>query len=113
MTSRAVRRFWWWGPISGRMGGFTFWSGGWLGFWGFKPASGGLILGRMGFTNGTTLLTTRLARHDNLEGLGVWRDAEGFIRLTMISDDNQNAFQRTEITEYRVIEGVDPAAATQ
>jgi hypothetical protein len=42
--------------------------------------------------------------HDNLEGIAVWRDAEGFIRLTMISDDNGRApFQRTEFVEYRVL----------
>lgn len=38
--------------------------------------------------------------HDNLEGLAVWRDVEGRIRLTMISDDNFRFLQRTEIVEY-------------
>ncbi len=42
-----------------------------------------------------------LGLHDNLEGLSVWRDAAGDIRLTMISDDNFLALQRTEIVEYR------------
>lgn len=49
-----------------------------------------------------TLLETGTGRHDNLEGISVWRDAAGAIRLTMISDDNFRAFQRTEIVEYRV-----------
>lgn len=50
-----------------------------------------------------TLFETVPRRHDNLEGIAVWRDAEGFIRLTMISDDNGRApFQRTEFVEYRV-----------
>ncbi len=40
--------------------------------------------------------------HDNLEGLAVWRDAAGRIRLTMISDDNFRFLQRTEIVEYVV-----------
>ena len=52
-----------------------------------------------------TLLTTHTLRHDNLEGLSVWRDAEGDIRLTMISDDNFQPIQRTEFVEYRVPEG--------
>lgn len=52
-----------------------------------------------------TLLTTRTLRHDNLEGLAVWRDAAGDIRLTMISDDNFQSIQRTEFVEYRVPEG--------
>ncbi|SFA98266.1 hypothetical protein SAMN05421688_2083 [Poseidonocella pacifica] len=40
------------------------------------------------------------AVHDNLEGLSVWRDGQGRIRLTMVSDDNFKFFQRTEIVEY-------------
>lgn len=51
---------------------------------------------------GETLMQTPPGRHDNLEGISVWRDAEGAIRLTMISDDNFRFFQRTEIVEYRV-----------
>ena len=51
---------------------------------------------------GETLLETPPGTHDNLEGLAVWRDGGGAIRLTMISDDNFRFFQRTEIVEYRV-----------
>jgi hypothetical protein len=47
-----------------------------------------------------TLLSTGTFTHDNLEGLAVWRDAAGDIRLTMISDDNFRAIQKTEIVEY-------------
>lgn len=50
------------------------------------------------------LLATRAGRHDNLEGIAVWRDAAGAIRLTMIADDNFRALQRSEIVEYRVEE---------
>jgi hypothetical protein len=51
-----------------------------------------------------TLFQTDPRTHDNLEGIAVWRDAEGFVRLTMISDDNGRApFQRTEFVEYRVL----------
>lgn len=46
------------------------------------------------------ILVTPIGRHDNLEGLSVWRDARGRIRLTMISDDNYRAFLRTEFVEY-------------
>lgn len=38
-------------------------------------------------------------RHDNLEGISVWQDGDG-LRITMISDDNFNWLQRTEIVEY-------------
>ncbi|MEM8848513.1 MAG: esterase-like activity of phytase family protein [Pseudomonadota bacterium] len=39
--------------------------------------------------------------HDNLEGLSVWRDADGRLRATMISDDNLRTWlQRTEFVDY-------------
>ena len=46
------------------------------------------------------LLRTYPARHDNLEGLSVWRDANDDIRLTMVSDDNFLPVLRNEIVEY-------------
>lgn len=51
-----------------------------------------------------TLILTDPLEHDNLEGISVWRGAEGNLRLTLISDDNFRFFQRTEIVEYRLIE---------
>lgn len=56
------------------------------------------------FTGGQILLETSPRTHDNLEGLSVWRDSAGAIRLTMISDDNFRFFQTTEIVEYRLTE---------
>ncbi|TMV06883.1 esterase-like activity of phytase family protein [Ruegeria sediminis] len=47
-----------------------------------------------------TLFATPHGRHDNLEGLSVWRDAEGALRATMVSDDNFFGLQRTELVEY-------------
>ena len=55
-----------------------------------------------GLTNEETLLQTKPGQHDNLEGLSVWRDSKGALRLTMISDDNFLFLQRTEIVEYHV-----------
>lgn len=49
-----------------------------------------------------TLLQTGTGTHDNLEGMAVWRDPDGAIRITMISDDNFHPFQRTEFVEYRL-----------
>lgn len=51
---------------------------------------------------GETLLETAIGQHDNLEGLSVWRDGAGKLRLTMISDDNFRFFQSTQIVEYAV-----------
>ncbi len=53
---------------------------------------------------GELILRTSSGTHDNLEGLSVWRDNTGDIRLTMISDDNFNILQRTEFVEYRLQE---------
>lgn len=53
---------------------------------------------------GEVLLETSAGKHDNLEGISIWRDSAGDIRVTMISDDNFRAFQRTEFVEYRLTE---------
>lgn len=50
------------------------------------------------------LLRTPVARHDNLEGISVWRDRAGQIRLTLVSDDNFLAVLRNEVVEYVVQE---------
>ena len=51
-----------------------------------------------------TLLETRTGLHDNLEGISVWRDDTGAIRMTLIADDNFKFFQSTEVVEYRVVD---------
>jgi hypothetical protein len=53
-----------------------------------------------GIVQEQTLIDTLPGQHDNLEGLAVWQDGQGRIRLTLISDDNFNFFQRTEVVEY-------------
>lgn len=55
-----------------------------------------------GATDEETLLQTSTGTHDNLEGLAVWQDSDGQMRLTMISDDNFMFYQKTEIVEYRL-----------
>ncbi|MBN2630280.1 MAG: esterase-like activity of phytase family protein [Rhodobacteraceae bacterium] len=58
-------------------------------------------VGRTALDQPRTHLQSPVGMHDNLEGLSVWRDADGVIRLTMISDSNFLPVQRTEIVEYR------------
>jgi hypothetical protein len=58
------------------------------------------------------LLITGTGRHDNLEGIAVWRDDRGRIRLTMISDDNFRYLQRTEFVEYALPEPLANGTAT-
>ncbi len=53
-------------------------------------------------STGEILLQSGNGKFDNLEGLSVWQDESGRIRLTMISDDNFKFFQRTEIVEFAV-----------
>ncbi len=56
-----------------------------------------------GLTDERTEMESGVGQHDNLEGLSVWRDGTGGLRMTMVSDDNFNFFQTTEIVEYRVM----------
>lgn len=55
-----------------------------------------------------TLLETQPRTHDNLEGIAVWQDALGDMRITMISDDNHRFFQKNEIVEYIVPGNLPP-----
>ena len=55
-----------------------------------------------GPVDGEVLFETTPGTHDNLEGIAVWRDATGGLRITMISDDNFSFLQRTEFVEYAV-----------
>ncbi|MCF6305201.1 MAG: esterase-like activity of phytase family protein [Rhodobacteraceae bacterium] len=46
------------------------------------------------------LFTSRSGQFDNLEGISVWQDPMGQIRATVVSDDNFNFFQRSQIVEF-------------
>ena len=47
-----------------------------------------------------TILQTSLGAYINLEGLSVWRDEQGRIRLTMVSDDNYRFYLAQDVVEY-------------
>lgn len=70
--------------------------------WGFRSRVRRFALSETGVGPSETLLQTTTGFHDNLEGISVWTDDHGQIRLTMISDDNFKFFQRTELVEYRL-----------
>jgi hypothetical protein len=76
---------------------------GFHGIFGFSSRVRSFALGSDGFGDMRLELQTAPATHDNLEGLAVWRDTQGFIRLTMVSDDNFFWGQRSEFVEYRVL----------
>lgn len=72
------------------------------GLGGFASRVRAFRLTEKGIAAEETVLQTTPGTHDNLEGLAVWRDAQGAIRLTMVSDDNFILFLRNEIVEYRL-----------
>ena len=49
-----------------------------------------------------TLMTSAVWAYDNLEGLSVWADRHGNLRLTAVSDDNFLSVQVTQIVEFAV-----------
>ncbi len=67
---------------------------------GFASRVRRFAIGRAGLEAPEVLFETGFGVHDNLEGIAVWRDAAGAIRLTMVSDDNRSRFQETELVEY-------------
>lgn len=70
----------------------------WLGGFATRIRSFGRT--EQGFDAGETLLVSRFGELDNMEGISAWRDPEGRIRLTLISDDNFFPLQRTQLNEY-------------
>jgi hypothetical protein len=70
----------------------------WLG--GFATRIRRFDLGPEGFGGEVTLLETGFGELDNMEGLAVWRDADGRTRVTLVSDDNFFPLQRTMFAEY-------------
>lgn len=74
----------------------------WIG--GFSTRVRRFDLGPDGFDAGETLLQTRVGELDNMEAISVWRDGEGRVRVTLLSDDNFFALQRTIFVEYLLVE---------
>ena len=79
------------------------------GILGFSSRVRRFAFGPHGPDAGETLFQTAPGRHDNLEGIAVWRDPAGHIRLTMVSDDNFSLFQRTELVDYVLTDRLDRA----
>ncbi|MFK7878708.1 esterase-like activity of phytase family protein [Roseobacter sp.] len=72
--------------------------------YGFRTQIRRMTVTDVGFDNIETLLQTPVRRHDNVEGLAVWADADGNMRMILVSDDNFLPFLRTEVIEYVVQE---------
>lgn len=69
---------------------------------GFGSRVRSFVIGPEGLTEEREVMQSPPGRHDNLEGIAVWRDGRGRIRLTLVSDDNFLPIQRTELVEYRL-----------
>jgi hypothetical protein len=52
---------------------------------------------------GEILWTSRRGEHTNLEGIALWHDDQG-LRITMVSDNNQDPDEPTQFVEYRLTE---------
>ena len=50
------------------------------------------------------LFESNVNQFDNLEGLSVWTDAQGQLRVTVVSDDNFLRFQESEMVEFTLTE---------
>ncbi len=74
-----------------------------LGVAGFSTRVRSFTLGGAALQDEKVLLETLPGTHDNLEGIAVWQNEVGNLRVTMISDNNFNVFQRTEFVEYRLV----------
>lgn len=74
------------------------------GIFGFQSRVRRFDYGDRELSGEVTLFESATGRFDNLEGIGVWQDGLGRIRLTMVSDDNFKAFQRTQFVEFVVEE---------
>ncbi len=58
--------------------------------------------GEAGVAAGETVLQTPPGHFGNLEGIAVWRDRTGALRLTLVADDNFLRVLGTEIVEFRL-----------
>ena len=73
-----------------------------LGFGGFASRVRSFVVAASGLQDERTVMESAPGLHDNLEGLSVWKDRFGRIRLTMVSDDNFLPILRSEVVEYFV-----------
>jgi hypothetical protein len=69
---------------------------------GFRTRVRRFALGPDGFDAGTTLVETGWGELDNMEGISVWQDDAGVLRVTLLSDDNFFPLQRTLFAEFVV-----------
>ena len=67
---------------------------------GFKTRFRLISLDKFDNREPVTVFTSTSNQFDNLEGLALWKDREGEMRLITVSDDNFHPLQQSEIREF-------------
>ena len=67
---------------------------------GFKTRFRLISLDKFDNTEPIIVFTSTANQFDNLEGMTLWKDKEGEMRILTISDDNFHPFQQSEIREF-------------
>lgn len=57
-----------------------------------------------GLTNEVELLASPFRIYGNTEGISVWKTQNGELRIVIITDDNYNMLQTTQLHEFRVVD---------
>jgi len=57
-----------------------------------------------GLTNEVELLASPFRIYGNTEGISVWKTQSGELRVVIITDDNYNMLQTTQLHEFRVVD---------
>jgi hypothetical protein len=73
-----------------------------LGLLGFSTRVRRFVLSGDSVGAGETVLQTEAGSFGNLEGIGVWRDEMGRLRLTLLADNNFKSFLDTQIVEWAI-----------
>lgn len=112
-TVGTSRGFWPVGADVGPDGRFYLLERRYLPFLGFATRVRRFGIGAEGLEAAEVLLETGQGRHGNLEGIAVWEDPEGGLRITMIADDDDLDDQRTELVDYAVPGGLEAGGGTR
>jgi hypothetical protein len=56
----------------------------------------------LGAASAEVILETGIGVHGNMEGISVWRNADGQMIMTLIADNNFRSLLKNEIAEYRI-----------
>jgi len=73
-------------------------------FQGFASRVRRFDMSETGLENEQILLSSPFRVYGNTEGISVWQNAEGQLRITLLTDDNFNFLQSTQFHEFKIID---------